>query len=418
VPRTLKDAKIESRAARARLPIGDHWRTIEPQRLHLGYRKRAKDQAGQWLVRRYLGNQRYNVAPPLGVADDLVDAGPGVLSYAEAQRLAHSYLWDSSHRRSGGIMTVADAIADYLAYLRAERATAHDTGTRARVWILPKLGARRIAELTKSDIETWLRWVASQPAKIRGGHQKAPPTEVESQRARKATANRTFTVLRAALNKAFNDGRVDDDRAWRRVKPFRNVNAARPGFLTVEECKRLINAADAASGFRDLVHAALATGARYGELCNVRVRDLVNDKLYIRTSKSGRPRNIVLTPEGAAFFARLAAGKPGTDFLLLRYGLPWRPSDQARPMRLACAAARIDRIPFHSLRHCYASLFVMAGGPLQTLAVNLGHASITQIERHYGHLRESYIDTSIREHAPTFGLVEESNVAPFSERRN
>ena len=37
----------------------------------------------------------------------------------------------------------------------------------------------------------------------------------------------TWTILRAALNHAFNDGKVAFDHAWRRVKPFKKVDAAR-----------------------------------------------------------------------------------------------------------------------------------------------------------------------------------------------
>jgi integrase len=102
------------------------------------------------------------------------------------------------------------------------------------------------------------------------------------------------------------------------------VDARRPGFLSLDECQRLINAADAASGFRDLIHAALLTGARYGELRNLRVCDLVNGKLHIARSKTGRSRNITLTEEAAQFFRQLAVGRASSEFLLLRFGLPWK----------------------------------------------------------------------------------------------
>lgn len=42
----------------------------------------------------------------------------------------------------------------------------------------------------------------------------------EWDRQRKATANRVWTYLRAALNHAFAEGRVKSDAEWRRVKPF------------------------------------------------------------------------------------------------------------------------------------------------------------------------------------------------------
>lgn len=44
-------------------------------------------------------------------------------------------------------------------------------------------------------------------------------------RARRATANRTLTVLKAALNHAYLKRRVTTDDAWRKVRPFREADA-------------------------------------------------------------------------------------------------------------------------------------------------------------------------------------------------
>ena len=41
----------------------------------------------------------------------------------------------------------------------------------------------------------------------------------EAIRRRKSSANRTWTILRAALNHAFRDDLVTSDAAWRKVKP-------------------------------------------------------------------------------------------------------------------------------------------------------------------------------------------------------
>jgi hypothetical protein len=138
--RTVRDSKLESRAARDRLAPGKkpHWRTLVPNKLHLGYRRKRKDEPGVWLVRHYLGDERYQVAP-LGLADDYQDEG-GVLSFADAQRAAHAHR--PAVRGRTGMPTVADALADYITDLRTERpATAkHVHGIAARS-ILPALGA-------------------------------------------------------------------------------------------------------------------------------------------------------------------------------------------------------------------------------------------------------------------------------------
>jgi len=121
-----------------------------------------------------------------------------------------------------------------------------------------------------------------------------------------------------------------------------------------------------------------------------------------------------LTDEGAEFFGGLAAGRPGSDFIL---GRPWPDGAQDRRMKAACQRAKISPpIGIHQLRHTWASLSVMGGVPLMVVAKNLGHSSTRMVEKHYGHLAPSYVADAIRAGAPRFGIVESSNVARFDAR--
>ena len=83
--------------------------------------------------------------------------------------------------------------------------------------------------------------------------------------------------------------------AWRRVKPFKNVSAARVRYLTIAEATRLINACQ--GEFRHLVRAALETGARYSELARLKAADFDPDAgtIAIGKSKTGKGRMSVLT---------------------------------------------------------------------------------------------------------------------------
>jgi integrase len=228
----------------------------------------------------------------------------------------------------------------------------------------------------------------------------------EAVRRRRSSANRVLTILKAALNHAFNDGKVASDAAWRKAKPFKGVDAARVRHLGVEEAKRLINASDAE--FRPLVQAALQTGARYGELARLTVGDFNPDSgtVGIRQSKSGKPRHVVLADEGIALFTQLAAGRSGNELLLRRAsGGAWGPSHQNRPMADACERAKITpRVGFHILRHSWASLATMNGVPLIVVAKNLGHRDTRMCEAHYAHLSPSYAAEAIRAGAPRFGF--------------
>jgi integrase len=144
------------------------------------------------------------------------------------------------------------------------------------------------------------------------------------------------------------------------------------------------------------------------EIFRLTVLDFNKDTgtVHVRQSKSGKERHVVLTDEGATFFAQLCAGRAG-DERLLRL---WNKTDVSRQMRDVVAHARIaPPITFHGLRHTWASLAVMNGVPLQVIAQNLGHADTRMVERHYGHMARSHVVDAIRAGAPRFGVAR-SNV--------
>jgi integrase len=115
-----------------------------------------------------------------------------------------------------------------------------------------------------------------------------------------------------------------------------------------------------------------------------------------------RSRHVVLTDEGAAFFAQLCAGRSGDKRLLP----VWNKTAVSRRMRDVVAHAHIaPPVTFHGLRHTWASLAVMNGVPLQVIAQNLGHADTRMVERHYGHMARSHVVDAIRAGAPRFGVA-------------
>lgn len=119
--RTVRNAKLDSRSARAKLAIRrePYWAVIA-KGCAMGYRKGS--QGGNWIARfRDDGGKQHYQA--LGAADDALDAdGATALSYADAQRRADEWFkvkarGDSEAPRSGPY-TVRDALADYMAAYR------------------------------------------------------------------------------------------------------------------------------------------------------------------------------------------------------------------------------------------------------------------------------------------------------------
>jgi integrase len=122
------------------------------------------------------------------------------------------------------------------------------------------------------------------------------------------------------------------------VKPFRSVDAPVIRYLSTDEITRLLSGCH--GSFRDLVHAALLTGCRYGELCRLKVADYNPDvgTLTIRAGKSGQVRHVTLTDEALELIELLIAGRSPGDRLLTRGdGRGWKRAEQLRPMREACS---------------------------------------------------------------------------------
>jgi integrase len=426
--RTLRDTKLDTRTSRSRLKARrePYWRSIS-EGLAVGYRKGAK--GGTWIARHYSTEhgRRYSA---VGTADDIADAdGEHVLSFAQAQEAARTWFADLARHDRGdyrsGPYTVRECLEEYATWLQGHRKTAGDARYRIETHIAPKLGGIQCDRLTTAEIQKWLRDLAASPARLRSRKDAKKPNFRELNKAdndairrRRASANRTLTVLKAALNRAWREGKIRSDDVWRRAEPFEEADAARVRYLAVAEASRLLNACD--PDFRRLAQAALVTGARYGELAALRAADFNPDSgtIHVRTSKSGKGRHIVLNDEGAALFKSLSAGKRGDALLLPKDdGSAWNKSHQARPMAAACKRARITpTVSFHILRHTWASLAVMAGAPLMVVGRNLGHADTRMVERHYGHLAPSYIADAIRAAAPKFGIKPDRKVASIEGR--
>src|SRR5262249_50497852 len=166
--RLVRDAKLETRTARARLPIGakPYFRRLEIG-FHLGYRRLSG--SGTWIARRFAEDGRYREYR-LGLADDTQDPdGVSVLDYGQAQKAAREWWRTETRREEGhdiriGPFNVADAIADYLKALgRRGSKGLRESKYKADAHILPALGSIQVAKLTTKRIEDWHHGLAEQP---------------------------------------------------------------------------------------------------------------------------------------------------------------------------------------------------------------------------------------------------------------
>jgi integrase len=302
--------------------------------VRLGYRRGrgTNGRGGTWLAASRAGDGK-RVQARLGRADDATPAdGVALLTHEQAKEAARA--WVKAIRTGAGAspaLTVNAALDRYFEARAAEgMKSLQDAKTRAALHIRPTLGELRLSELTVDRVRKWRDGMVSAPKRFRTRRFAEQPnaravdlSDPEIARRRRDTANRMLTTLKAALNWSRDHRLTDDDTAWRLVKPYRSTTAARVRFLSTAEQQRLLDSA--AGDLRDLIAAALMTGARFGELARLTVRDFdgTNGSVFVAESKSGKARHIPLTAGGLALFVRLAADRPAASPLLTRNGQRW-----------------------------------------------------------------------------------------------
>jgi arsenate reductase-like glutaredoxin family protein len=262
----------------------------------------------------------------LGIADDSTDAdGVTVFDYRAALKAAREW-WQREERRAAGAAeprsapyTVNDALDDYLVYYARKGGKSKNVVRKvADAHIRPHLGTISLDRLATKRLRDWHHALAVSARRLRtksGQKQKLAPVETDSDaiRARRATANRVLTVLKAALNHAYAERYVASADAWNAVKPFREVDAPLVRFLSPGECSGLVNACE--PDFRKLVKGALLTEMRYGELARLKIRDIHLD---------ARTLTVALSEEGQELLAETTVGR-AHDALVFTHedGRPW-----------------------------------------------------------------------------------------------
>jgi integrase/recombinase XerC len=171
-----------------------------------------------------------------------------------------------------------------------------------------------------------------------------------------------------------------------------------PSFLTPDEVKQLLEAADLSTplGQRDraLMELLYASGLRVSELVNINLEQVNIDTCEIRVQGKGSKERMVLmgNPAVEALRTYLNQGRPNligkkyTNALFLnRYGGRIIERRVQRILEKYAGLAGIDkRVYPHLLRHTFATHLLDGGADLRVVQELLGHANLssTQIYTH------------------------------------
>ncbi len=158
----------------------------------------------------------------IATADDFVESnGADVLTFFQAQEKVREVHAEVIAGKTLKPITVKEVADRYMDRFRDNRKAVQETANTIKAHIVPAFGDIVISELTTQSIKAWHAKLAASPVRRRTGLGRTPnlgekAATPEQKRARKSTANRILTVLKAMLNKAFQDELVSDDLAWRR----------------------------------------------------------------------------------------------------------------------------------------------------------------------------------------------------------
>jgi integrase len=230
-----------------------------------------------------------------------------------------------------------------------------------------------------------------------------------------ASVHKTVGVLRQVLAMAVAENRLVLNPVDGVELP--PVTAAEQRFLTLEQLRQL---ADAAGAHRPLVYVLGTCGLRFGEVAELRWRDvdlkalrlriarsvtLVDGVFEIGSPKSGKGRTVSLP----AFVADLLApGEPDALVFPDTEGGHMRGTNVRRrwwssavaaaglfPRTMVDAAGEQSTLydfKLHELRHTAASLAIKAGANIKALQNMLGHESAGLTLDRYGHLYGSDVE--------------------------
>lgn len=301
----------------------------------------------------------------------------GDISFAEAQKIARKWRAEvimggdpaAQKAEKKAILTYNELADQHLDYVKTYSRNPSNTDSILRVHLRPKWGGKRLDEITTPEVAKWL-------GELRQSG-KAPAT-VEKIR---VTFNRSFEL---ALRWQTPGVKLNPVRGIQRPK----IENARDRFLSSAEAARLLKAADASLNpqLGSIVRLLLLTGARKRELLEARWEDVDIERRawFIPTSKTGRSRYVPLSQAALDVIDKLPRFK-GCPWLLPNPATRKPYTDIKHPWETARAAAGLDGLHIHDLRHSAASFMINAGIDLFAVGKVLGHADHQSTMR-YSHL--------------------------------
>lgn len=315
--------------------------------------------------------------------------------------------------------TVGDLLDQWLELARSELSptTARGYAWIVKTYIVPTLGKVPLARLKAAQLDRFY-------AQLRkGGGQDGRALSA-------ATVRQVHAIVRRALWQGVRWGWITANPAALASPP--RVRARELAPPDPAQVVRLIEAAMARDpDFGCYLHLAATTGARRGELCGLRWKDVnletgtltisraiveaAGGVLVEKDTKTHAARRIALDPDTVeALRGHRARSQERADVCVVQRGdgsyvfsadpdgrRPWAPNDVTKDFIRLRKAVGLGSVRLHDLRHFAATRLLVAGVPVRTVSGRLGHSNAATTLGVYAH----FVEESDREAAAKLGSL-------------
>jgi len=243
-------------------------------------------------------------------------------------------------------------------------------------WWKDRAGFVTLDKLTPQTIAGYRAELSAQQSKRGGGPLSG------------ATVNRYLAALSAVCKWAWKE------LGWLPSNPLlaiskRSESAGVVRFLSDDERKALLIAARASDdpNIYCAVMLALATGARRGNIFDLRWEDVDLDRLTLHfpDTKNGTPRRVPIVGAAVAVLRAQFDRDPTQTGWVFKGRSDDAPANLDKPWAKVRTAAGLTDFRFHDLRHTTASYLTMNGASLAEVAEALGHRTLVMARR-YSHM--------------------------------
>jgi len=303
---------------------------------------------------------------------------------------------------------VRDTLSEIYANLHGEELPADETGSFLDQWL-----ERKESELAESSFADYKQTVTSFVEFI--GPRKDKPLDVITKaivtnwrdsllkRVTQGTVRKQVKIMRAAFNDAIREGRARENPAAS-VAVKKTAGQKRMPF-TSEQIGRLLAAAD--QEWQGMILTACCTGVRLGDIASLDWESINQQAMEIRfaATKTGQDMKIPIAdqlheclcklpsfdtggqvfPEAAATYARAGTSSLSNQFrqIMHKAGLAKEPTHE-KTGDGSSSKRTVNKLSFHSLRHCFVSNLKMSGAGDSVAKELAGHSS-DAVSRVYTH---------------------------------